>query len=211
MSTDYSIITNSAIKNNRIMAGLLSDGRQVREIPIMIGPGIESAPLPKFERVVSVDVHNSSSMPAGIGGQTDITPIVLPGERRIIAVGLVNPSDESAGIEVKSSVYFKKDGMQIYTKSGATITISNAGDLTIINSGATTISTAGKITADGTAIELNGATKSLVTHAELSTALSGFISALNLALGTKLDGGGTPGTLTLDISGAATTTVKTGG
>lgn len=211
MSIDYSIITNSSIKNNRIMAGLLSDGRQVREIPIMIGPGIESAPLQKFERVVSVDVHNSSSMPAGVGGQTDITPVVLPGERRIIAVGLVNPSDESAGVEVKSSVYFKKDGLTIYTKSGVTVDISNAGKLTITTADDVDINSTKKITADGTAIELNGATKSFVTHAELSTALSGFISALNLALGTKLDGGGTPGTLTLDISGAATTTIKTGG
>ena len=203
MSTDYSIITNSSIKNNRIMAGLLSDGRQVRELPIMIGPGIESAPLPKFERVVSVDINNSSSHPAGIGGQTDITPIVLPGERRIIAVGLVNPSDELQGIEVKSSIYFKKDGLTIYTKSGATVNITNTG--------AIDINAAAKITADGTAIELNGATKSFVTHAELSTALAGFVSALNTALSSKKDEPGSPGTLTLDISGAATTTVKTGG
>lgn len=211
MSTDYSIITNSAIKNNRIMAGLLSDGRQVREIPIMIGPGIESAPLPKFECVVSVDVHNSSSMPVGVGGQTAITPIVLPGERRIIAVGLVNPSDESAGIEVKSSIYFKKDGMQIYTKSGVTIDISNAGKLTITTASDVDVNSTGKITADGTAIELNGATKSFVTHAALNTALQTLVGAINTALGTKKDEPGTPGTLTLDISGAATTTVKTGG
>ena len=211
MSTDYSIITNSSIKNNRIMAGLLSDGRQVRELPIMIGPGIESAPLPKFERVVSVDVHNSSSMPAGIGGQTDITPIVLPGERRIIAVGLVNPSDELQGIEVKSEIYFRKDGMRIYTKSGVTIDISNAGKLTVTTAGDVDLNATGKITADGTAVELNGATKSFVTHAELSTALSGFVSALNTALASKKDEPGSPGTLTLDISGAATTTVKTGG
>lgn len=63
---------------------------------------------------------------------------------------------------------------------------------------------------DGT-IEINGNTKSLVTHAELNTALQTMITALNAALGTKLDGGGTPGALTLDISAAETTTVKTGG
>jgi phage gp45-like len=63
---------------------------------------------------------------------------------------------------------------------------------------------------DGT-IEINGNDKTLVTHTELNTALQTLVTALNTALGTKLDGGGTPGALTLDISAAATTTVKTGG
>jgi len=60
-------------------------------------------------------------------------------------------------------------------------------------------------------IELNGDDKTLVTHAELDIALQGMITALNTALGTKTDGSGTPGTLTLDISAAETTTIKTGG
>ena len=60
-------------------------------------------------------------------------------------------------------------------------------------------------------INLNGSSKKLVTYAELNTALQALITALNTALGTKLDGGGTPGTLTLDISAAETSTVRTGG
>lgn len=67
-----------------------------------------------------------------------------------------------------------------------------------------------KLRSDGT-IELNGDTKRLVTHAELNTALQTFVGLLNMALGTKLDGGGTPGALTLDISAAQTTTLKTNG
>lgn len=64
--------------------------------------------------------------------------------------------------------------------------------------------------ADGT-IEINGDSKTLVTGAELQTALNTFAAAINTALGTKLDGGGTAGTTSVDISAAETTTVKTGG
>ncbi|ORC37258.1 hypothetical protein B4O97_03450 [Marispirochaeta aestuarii] len=64
--------------------------------------------------------------------------------------------------------------------------------------------------ADGT-IEINGSDKRLVTFDELDTAVHGMITALNTVLGTKLDGSGTPGSITLDISAAETTTVKTGG
>lgn len=60
-------------------------------------------------------------------------------------------------------------------------------------------------------IELNGNTKTFVTHTELNTALQGFVGALNTLFASKLDGGGTSGTLALDISAAATTTIKTGG
>ena len=68
-----------------------------------------------------------------------------------------------------------------------------------------------KIHVDATEIDLNGASKSLVTHGALTTALQTFVTAVNLLMATKLDGGGSPGTLTIDISSAATTTVKTGG
>lgn len=60
-------------------------------------------------------------------------------------------------------------------------------------------------------ILLNGDSKTFVTHSELNTALQTFVTALNTNLAAKLDGGGTAGVLTIDISSAATTTVKTGG
>lgn len=60
-------------------------------------------------------------------------------------------------------------------------------------------------------IELNGGSKAFVTHAELDAALQTFVTALNLAFASKENGSGSPGSLTLDISAAATTTVKTGG
>jgi len=60
-------------------------------------------------------------------------------------------------------------------------------------------------------IKLNGATKRLVTHAELNTALGLMVTAINATFATKLNGAGAAGTVTLDISAAETQTVKTGG
>lgn len=60
-------------------------------------------------------------------------------------------------------------------------------------------------------IKLNGATKRLVTYAELNTALGLMVTAINAAFATKVNGGGTAGTVTLDISAAETQTVRTGG
>ncbi len=60
-------------------------------------------------------------------------------------------------------------------------------------------------------IDLNGDSKKLVTYAALNTALQALVTAINTTFGTKLDGGGTVGALTLDISAAETQTVRTGG
>lgn len=64
---------------------------------------------------------------------------------------------------------------------------------------------------DATAINLNGDGKPFVTHKELDDALQMYVGAVNSFFASKLDGNGAPGTITLDISAAATTTVKTGG
>ena len=60
-------------------------------------------------------------------------------------------------------------------------------------------------------IELNGNTKQFVTWDALNTALQGFITALNLAFASKQNGSGAAGGLSIDISAAKTTTIKTGG
>lgn len=69
------------------------------------------------------------------------------------------------------------------------------------------------INSDG--IELNGNSKTFVTHAELDSALQTFITALNLHVHTSAVSGSptTPPTssMSIDISSAKTTTVKTGG
>jgi hypothetical protein len=64
----------------------------------------------------------------------------------------------------------------------------------------------------GDEIHLNGDSKTFVTHAALDTALQTFVTALNLLLSFKKDDTlQTPGSLTIDISAAETTTIKTGG
>lgn len=60
---------------------------------------------------------------------------------------------------------------------------------------------------DGNA-EINGDAKTAVRFSDLDTALQNLVAAINVALGTKLDGGGTAGTLTLDLSAAEAATVK---
>jgi hypothetical protein len=86
--------------------------------------------------------------------------------------------------------------------------IGNGDDVEILYKGA-----AITITADGD-ITLNGDSKSFVTHDELSNALSSFLSSLNAHTHT-VDTTGTAAPmvppLTLDISTAKTTTIKTGG
>lgn len=72
-----------------------------------------------------------------------------------------------------------------------------------------------KIIVSGDAIELNGNSKKFVTHAELNSALQTFITALNTHVHTS-GGSGSPTTppttsMSIDISNAATTTLKTGG
>jgi len=59
-------------------------------------------------------------------------------------------------------------------------------------------------------IELNGNSKNFVTHAELNTALQSFITSLNLHVHGSA---GTPPVtpMSLNISAAKTTTIKTGG
>ena len=64
-----------------------------------------------------------------------------------------------------------------------------------------------KLLADGT-IEINGNTDNAVSFTDLNTALQGLVTAINANFALKLDGGGTPGTLTLSLTGAKVGSVK---
>ncbi len=63
------------------------------------------------------------------------------------------------------------------------------------------------INEDGEII-INDGTKSAVSYAELNTALQLMVTAFNTALASKLDGGGSTGAVTLDISLSEVTEVK---
>lgn len=57
----------------------------------------------------------------------------------------------------------------------------------------------GNVSIKGKEIDLNGNSKSFVTHAELDAALQTYNTAINLLFGTKLNGTGTPGSLVINI------------
>lgn len=64
-----------------------------------------------------------------------------------------------------------------------------------------------KLLGDGV-IEINGSADYAVSWTDLNTALQSLITAINAAFATKLNGSGSPGTLTLDISSAKVEEVK---
>jgi len=57
-------------------------------------------------------------------------------------------------------------------------------------------------------LELNGNGNSAVTYSALNTALQGLVTAINSALALKLDGAGSAGVLSLDISSAEENSVR---
>ena len=57
-------------------------------------------------------------------------------------------------------------------------------------------------------IEVNGNSDFAVSYTDLNAQLQLLVSAINAALGTKANGSGTPGTLTLDLTAAKVNTVK---
>lgn len=104
------------------------------------------------------------------------------------------------------SILKLSDGDVTIKKGTTSVVLSSGGDVTVTSDAKTIV--------NGSAIELNGNTKSFVTHAELDTALQGFITALNLHVhATAAVGPPVPPTvpMTLNIASSATTTVKTGG
>ena len=78
------------------------------------------------------------------------------------------------------------------------------------NASGSTVQASIKLGTDGN-IEINGGSKRLVTYGELNTALQLMVTAINAGLAAKVDGGGTPGAVALDISAAQTTSVRTNG
>ncbi len=64
--------------------------------------------------------------------------------------------------------------------------------------------------ADGN-ISLNGDTERLAMHGPLNTALQNLVTAINAALATKLDGGGTAGALSLNLAAAEADSLRTDG
>jgi hypothetical protein len=120
------------------------------------------------------------------------------------------PPDESVGIRVP--IEGGSSDVVIAIKTKITPQDLSKGEAIFFStdSAGETIKANIKVLGDGT-IEFNGAEKRLVTWDELNTALQSMMSLINANFATKLDGGGSPGTATVNITTAKTTTLKTGG
>jgi len=188
-------------------------GFATKEAALSFAPGFESSPMPG-DRLVVGAAGGYSGQPVAVGGNSSASASVDPGERAIFSQWYQDDDPEKP-IEARSVAYFKNKSILIVTKSGKKIVIDDVTGITSIEheNGTTKIQidASGNIKIDGAAIQLNGSSKLLVTHAELDTALQSMVTAINGALATKKDEPGSPGSVTVDISAAKTTTLKTGG
>lgn len=100
-------------------------------------------------------------------------------------------------------------------KSGTTLEVDDDGTIVIETpkGGVITIDESSEhieITPSGSGtVRLKGSSKSLVTYSALNTALQNLVTAINATFATKKDTAGAPGALTLNISAAEATNVKT--
>lgn len=123
---------------------------------------------------------------------------------------MINLLDDGK-IEIKNTeaaVNLWTDGKVEVKNADASVNLLASGNVEVKNSSADLILTSGGD------IELNGNSKNFVTHTELNTALQSFLTALNLHTHpTAATGPPSPPTapLSLDISAAKTSTIKTGG
>lgn len=106
------------------------------------------------------------------------------------AANRVSVTEDGVAVEVTESLSVTAKGVSISSEENAAI--------------------------DAAEIHLNGSSKSLVTHAELDAALSSYVTQIGLTLASGSNGGGpvvfaVAPPSSIDISGAATSTVKTGG
>ena len=190
-------------------------GFATKEAVTAFAPGFISSPMPG-DRLVIGAAGGYSGLPVAVGGSSSVgsTAGVDPGERCIFSQWH-RDDDPEKPIEVRSIAYLNRDAVWLSTKSGKKIVIDDVtGLVSIEHENGTTkiqIDASGNVKIDGAAIQLNGSSKEFVTHAELDAALQLMVTAINGALATKKDEPGSPGTVTLDISAAKTTTIKTGG
>lgn len=121
-------------------------------------------------------------------------------------------STNASGSEKKAELFLDSDGEITLSTGDASLNIKPDGE-TILDSDSEniTLRTSGKVIVDqASAVEFMGNTKTLVTHTELNTALQAMVSAINSELAARLAGSSPPGTVSIDISLANATKLKTG-
>lgn len=166
-------------------------------------PGFESGPT-KGDRLIIVKTEGGYEVIVA-SHSYKIAPNVKPGELRLYS------SDANGSAKI-AELYFENDGEITLSTGNAGINIKPNGETTVdADAQNLRLRTTGKVIVDqASAVEFMGSTRTLVTHTELNAALQGLITAVNALFGGKLDGSGTVGSLTLDISAAEATKLKTG-
>lgn len=128
-----------------------------------------------------------------------------------VSANLYGPSgDDSPGLPDDRMAVMEKDGAGNWATVGVLVKSqgAEAGEKILYSRDSAGVTKATiKLLGDGI-IELNGNADFAVSHTDLNTALQILVTAINSTFATKLDGGGTAGVLTLDISGAKVAEVK---
>lgn len=165
------------------------------------------------------------------GGGAFIEMPIKPGDYCIILFNDRNIDTWWDTANVKEPLTRRKhslsDGLALVGINPVTALLNMAGDIMRLNATGFPfkIETDKKVEVQGSTVELNGDSKSFVTHSELNTALQGFVTKYNADMAAILAGATaaiaasglwlTPltgiGSATLDISASSTTTIKTGG
>jgi hypothetical protein len=121
-----------------------------------------------------------------------------------------NPAGEDAGPPIGSQVIILDVGPAFKVAIAVQDNIapsSDPGEKTIYSQQGDAVKAFINLLTSGI-INLNGDADFAVRFNALETALQQLVTDINTALGGKLDGSGTPGTITLDVSGAKVDEVK---
>lgn len=147
----------------------------------------------------------------------DNVPVIFPSSS---AFSLTWPLKRGDGVlilfsEIGMGNYLNSNGVVVEAEDSVRFSMGNAIAIPGLFSFRSIPDSAAKIEIDNLGnISLNGDSKKFVTHTELNTALQTFMTALNLHIHTVASfEPSTPPTvsMSLDISSASTTTIKTGG
>lgn len=143
--------------------------------------------------------------------ETFIVNVVETRFKYNVSANSYGPSgDDSPGLPDDRLALMKKDGAGNWVVVGVLVKSqgAEAGEKILYSrDSAGDVQATFKMLKDGI-IELNGDSDFAVSHTDLNTALQILVTAINANFATKLDGGGTAGVLTLDISGAKVGSVK---
>jgi hypothetical protein len=173
------------------------------EIDFFQSPNAMANPA-KDVRIIFVPVNGGKKAGVGIAGHNYKVDLSIDqGGYTIFAT-------DASGATVKTKIELKPDGkLAVTTDSDYSEDIT--GDKESTASGGQNITASGgNVVIEGSEIQLNGDSKSLVTYSELNSALQTLVASIDAALATKLAGASAPAGLTLDISAAEADSVKTG-